>query len=134
MTGLRQLFNNLISAGKERRRHSEAKCLSRLEVDHQLEFGRALHWKVGGLFALKDAIDVTSQAMETLGCNSFMRCNADLNLASLRKTLRPAVSQLVDRRSALPNSQIKYGILLFIVRYIPLPSRSVSAIFTTVSG
>ena len=41
---LRQLFNNLISAGKERRRHSEAECFRRLEVDHQLEFGRALHW------------------------------------------------------------------------------------------
>src|SRR3974377_1089171 len=57
---LRQLFNNLIGAGKERRRHSEADCLSGLKVDHQLVFGRALHWKVGGLFALKDAIDVTS--------------------------------------------------------------------------
>src|SRR5262245_603726 len=29
-------------------------------VDHQLVFGRALHWKVGDLFALKDAIDVAS--------------------------------------------------------------------------
>ena len=33
--------------------HSEAKRLGGLEVDHQLEFGRTLHWKVGGLFALK---------------------------------------------------------------------------------
>src|SRR6516162_5598346 len=56
----RQLFNHLIGAGKERRRHSEAKCLGRLEVDHQLVFGRALHWKVGGLFAPKDAIHVAS--------------------------------------------------------------------------
>src|SRR3974377_1279059 len=57
---LRQLFNNLISAGKERRRHSEAKCLSRLEVDHQLEFGRALHRQVGWLLTLENAIDVAS--------------------------------------------------------------------------
>src|SRR6516165_8835895 len=56
----RQLFNYLISAGKERRRHSEAKCLGGLEVDHQLVFGCALHWKVSGLFALKDAIHVAS--------------------------------------------------------------------------
>ena len=40
--------------------HSEAKCLGSLEVDHQLVFRRALHWKVGGLFAPKDAIDVAS--------------------------------------------------------------------------
>src|SRR6516162_9705023 len=59
--GRHQLFNNLISAGQERRRHSEAKCLGRFEVDHQLVFGRALHWKVGGLFALEDTIDVASR-------------------------------------------------------------------------
>src|SRR6516164_10028290 len=58
--GRHQLFNNLISAGKQRRRHCEAKCLGRLEVDHQLIFGRVLHWKISGLFALKDAIHVTS--------------------------------------------------------------------------
>ena len=58
--GHRQLFNNLISAGKERRRYSEPECLGRLEVDHQLVFGRALHWKVGGLLTLKDAIHVAS--------------------------------------------------------------------------
>jgi hypothetical protein len=91
-------------------------------------------WGIFGSWSRVYGMFSSHQAMETLGCNSFMRCNADLNLASLRKTLRPAVSQLVDRRSVLPNSQIKYGILLFIVRYMPLPSRSVSAIFTTVSG
>src|SRR5215469_650596 len=85
-------------------------------------------WGIFGSWSRVYGMFSSHQAMETLGCNSFMRCNADLNLASLRKTLRPAVSQLVDRRSVLPNSQIKYGILLFIVRYTPLPSRSVSAI------
>ena len=55
-----QLFDDLISARKERMRHSEAQRLGGLEVDHQLEFGRILHWKVGGLFALEDSIDVAS--------------------------------------------------------------------------
>ena len=64
---LRQLFNNLISAGKERRRHCEAERLGRLEVDHQLEFGRALHRKIGGLLALKDTIDVASRAPVLVG-------------------------------------------------------------------
>src|SRR3974377_2080869 len=63
---LRQLFNNLISAGKERRRHSEAKCLSRLEVDHQLKFSRALHRQLGGLLTLEDAIDVASSLPELI--------------------------------------------------------------------
>ena len=53
-------FDHVISAGKKRRRHREADCLGGLEVDHQLEFRRALYWKVGGLFALKDSIDVAS--------------------------------------------------------------------------
>src|SRR6516225_11634989 len=44
MTGLRQLFNNLISAAKERMRHSEAECL---EVDDQLEFCRLLDRQIG---------------------------------------------------------------------------------------
>ena len=58
--GQKRLFDNRISAGEKRRRHSEADCLSGLEVDHQLEFGRALHWKASRLFALEDAIDVAS--------------------------------------------------------------------------
>ena len=33
-------------------------ALAVFEVDHQHEFGRALHWKVGGLFAPKDAIHI----------------------------------------------------------------------------
>ena len=35
-------------------------AFSGLEVDHQFEFGRALHWQVGGLLALEDAIDIAS--------------------------------------------------------------------------
>ncbi len=41
-------------------RDREAESLCGLEVDHQLVFGCALHWQVGGLLALKDAIDVAS--------------------------------------------------------------------------
>src|SRR3974390_2239535 len=63
---LRQLFNNLISARKERRRHSEAERLSGLEVDDQLEFGPALHRQVGWLLTLEDAIDVASSLSERI--------------------------------------------------------------------
>src|SRR6516225_3201795 len=55
MTGLRQLFNNLISAGKERMRHSEAECL---EVDDQLEFCRCSTGRSVGLSSSISAVNV----------------------------------------------------------------------------
>src|SRR5207344_515958 len=33
-------FDDLVGAGEQGWRHSDAKCLGALEVDHQLEFGR----------------------------------------------------------------------------------------------
>ena len=90
-SALRQLFNNLIGAGKERRRHGEADCLSGLEVDHQLEFGRALHWKVGGLFALKDAIDVASSLPVLISRVSSVRDEA---------TCSDEETERIDRRLA----------------------------------
>src|SRR3974377_189066 len=92
---LRQLFNNLVSAGKERRRHNEADCLSRLEVDHQLEFGRALHWKVGGLFALKDAIDVASSLPVLISRVTSVRDEAT---CSDEEKVRADCRQSVSRR------------------------------------
>src|SRR6516165_999687 len=90
-----KLFNNLISAGKERRRHSEAKCLGRLEVDHQLVFGRALHWKVGGFFALKDSIDVASSLPEWIDRGRFV---SDEATNGDEETERIDGSQSVSRR------------------------------------
>ena len=39
-----QLFDDLVDAREEPRRHGEAERLGRLEVDHQLELGRLLDW------------------------------------------------------------------------------------------
>jgi hypothetical protein len=41
-------------------RHLKAECLGGLEVDHQFVLGRRLHWQVGRLLALEDAINVRS--------------------------------------------------------------------------
>jgi len=91
----RLLFNNLVSAGKQRRRHSEAKCFRRLEVDHQLIFGRALHWKVGGLFALEDAIHVASSLPVLI---NRVRCVRNKATSSDEGTERIDRRQSVSRR------------------------------------
>ena len=55
-------FNYLVGAGEHRRRNSNAKRLSGLEVDRHLVFCRCLHRQVGGFLALENAIDVSSRA------------------------------------------------------------------------
>jgi hypothetical protein len=52
------LFNHLVGACQQRRRHVDAERLGGLHIDDQLVLGRRLHRKIGGLFALEDAIDV----------------------------------------------------------------------------
>jgi hypothetical protein len=46
------LFDHLVGAGEQRRRHGEAEGLGSFEVNHQLEFGRLLDRQIGGLRAL----------------------------------------------------------------------------------
>src|SRR5262249_41735708 len=52
------LFDHLVDAREQRLRNVEIKRPSNLEVDHQLELGRRLHWQIRSFLALEDAIDV----------------------------------------------------------------------------
>src|ERR1700752_3781358 len=51
-------FDQVVRAGKQRQRYSEADRFSGLEINNQLEFGRPLDRQIGGLFAFEDTMRI----------------------------------------------------------------------------
>src|SRR5262249_51669121 len=86
-------IDQFISAAEQRLRHDEAERLGGREVDYKLILGRRLHWQVGRLLALEDAIDVTCRASELAGKINAIRNQAATDdkdgVRGDRCTLRP---------------------------------------------
>src|SRR5712671_4339719 len=55
-------FDHLVGAGDEGSRKIEAEGFCRLQVNHQIIFGRSLDRKIGRLLTLENAIDITGRA------------------------------------------------------------------------
>jgi hypothetical protein len=60
-------LNNLVGELLEMQRHVEADRLGRLKIDDKLELGWRLHWKLGWLVALENAIDIRRRTPKIIG-------------------------------------------------------------------
>jgi hypothetical protein len=62
-------FNHLVRASLHRRRHVDAECLGRREIDGQYKLGRLHDWQFGRFFALENPAGInTGQAVAVNKC------------------------------------------------------------------
>ena len=55
------LFDHLVGARQQGRRHSQAKCLGSFQVDGQVELDRGLDWEVARTRTLQNTINIDSR-------------------------------------------------------------------------
>src|SRR5262245_17572399 len=61
------LFDHLIGAREKRRGQDEAERLGGREIDEEFKFNRQLDWKIGGLYAPENFVDITGCATIGIG-------------------------------------------------------------------
>jgi hypothetical protein len=62
-----KLLDHPIGAGEHRCRQLEAKRPGGFQIDYKLIFDGRLHWKIGRLLALEDAIDIAGRTAVLIG-------------------------------------------------------------------
>ncbi len=58
--------NDFVRSCQHVRWNRQAKCLRGLQIDHELELRRLLHWQLGRLGTFKNSVDVVCGALEIL--------------------------------------------------------------------
>jgi hypothetical protein len=81
----RHSLDHLVGAREQRRRHVQAERPGSFQVDHQLEYRRLLHRKVGGLLAFEYPIDI---ARRNVGGETLLVVTTARDLA-LRRAMLP---------------------------------------------
>ena len=93
---MRLLFDDLVGAGEDGGRHSEAQCLGSGEVDDQLEICRLLDWQIGRLGAVQD--------LSSVGADLLIGCREDRPIAD-QAAVRDVISRKIDRRKRMMRCQ-----------------------------
>src|SRR6516164_5508598 len=91
---LHHLLDHLVGDREEGRRHLDPELFRGLDIDDQLVLGRRLNWKVGGLLAFENPVDVTCCAYVGInGCWSVRKKPAALGEIAERVDRRQLVSR-----------------------------------------
>src|SRR5262245_45529605 len=91
-----RLFDHLVGARLHRRRHVNAECLGRREVEDQLKLGRLYNWQFRGVFTLKNPASINAGQTVTI---------QNVRSVAHQTASRRKISKLVNRRHGMANSQ-----------------------------
>src|SRR6476619_2045176 len=91
-----RLFDDLVGASEQRRRHFKAERLGSFEVDDQLVLRRRLHRQVGRFFAPQTAVDISGR---------WPILAYDIGTVADEAAAFDVVAEGIDGRQPMPNHQ-----------------------------
>src|SRR5438128_12686943 len=92
------LFDDLVGAGEEHGRHSEANGVRGLQVDHKFELRRKFDWQLSRGCSLKDFIDVHCYA-------ASIRPQTDA--VTTQTPISNVVASCIDHRQSSSNRRVR---------------------------